>query len=199
MEACGWEGGRREERSRSGLCGHGWCVWEGEEAGGGGREGGEWERRQPIAYNIRALTSNPFFFSGLDRHFHRIRKVLKCCLSWRLQNYTLRQCFLPMCLSMVAVSLGVKTRLKQFYLVVLMNTTGTVFSILCISIVNWTSAHFGITCFCLLRLSLSETSPCDMRKAPMCVSLRFGLFRACRLGILHRPMVINECCNEANQ
>ena len=59
---------------------------------------------------------------------------------------------------------------------------------------NWTSAHSGITCFCLLRLSLSETSPCDMRKAPICVSLRFGLFRACRLRILHRRMVIFVSC-----
>ena len=40
MVVAGRAAGRRrrevKERSRSGLCGHGWCVWE--EAGGGRRE-----------------------------------------------------------------------------------------------------------------------------------------------------------------
>ena len=36
---CGWKGRRKGEgRGRSGLCGHGWCVWAG---GGRRKEGGE--------------------------------------------------------------------------------------------------------------------------------------------------------------
>ena len=114
----------------------------------------------------------------------QLEKVLTRCLSFRhcrdcfnvLQNHTFRQYFLPMCLLVVAVSLGIKTRLKQCHLVVLMNTIGTVFSILCISIVTWASAHFDISCFCLSRLCVIETSPCCIWKAPMCESLCFGLF-----------------------
>ena len=127
---------------------------------------------------MNALTDLCLSFDALQ-----LEKVLTRCFSFRhcrdglnvLQNHTFRQYFLPMCLLVVAVSLGIKTRLKQCHLVVLMNTIGTVLCILCISIVTWASAHFGITCFCLLRLCLIGTSPCCIRKAPMCVSLRFGL------------------------
>ena len=43
------------------------CVGE---VGGGGKEAGrEGERGQPTAQNMRTLTSNSFFFSGLSRHF----------------------------------------------------------------------------------------------------------------------------------
>ena len=158
------------------------CVWGGR--GGRRKEG---EGGEEATDSVAPLNSHKqsFFFLTWLVTFTELQKVLKCCLSFRhcrdcftvLQNHTFRQHFLPMCLLVVAVSLGIKTRLKQCYLVVLMNTIGTVLSILCISIVNWASAHFGITCFCLLRLSLSETSPCYFRKAPMCVSLRFGLIR----------------------
>ena len=138
-------------------------------------------RRQLTAWNLRTHTSNPsFFFLAWLVTFTELEKHLKCCLSFRhCRDHTFRQYFLPLCLLVVAVSLGTKTRLKQCRLVVLMNTVGTVLSILCISIVNWTSAHFGITCFCLLRLSLSETFPCDMRKTPMCVSLRLSESSPC--------------------
>ena len=137
-----------------------------------------------------------------------------------LQNHTFRQYFLPMCLLVVAVSLGIKTRLKQCHLVVLMNTMGTVHSILCISIVIWASEHFGISCFCFLRLCVIETSPCCIRKAPVCVSLEFRVdsslcfirkapmcvslaFRVDSggsfLSIHHGPMVTYECCHESKQ
>ena len=123
----------------------------------------------------------------------QLEKVLTRCLSFRhcrdcfnvLQNHSFRQYFLPMCLFVVAVSLGIKTRLKQCHLVVLMNTIGTVLSILCISIVTWASAHFVITCFCLLRLCLIETSPCCIRKVPMCELLHFGLIRELQLSTNH--------------
>lgn len=52
-----------------------------------------------------------------------------------LQNYVLRQLILPTCLLVVAVILGIKTRLKHGYLLSLMNTTGTILSIVFISIV----------------------------------------------------------------
>ena len=77
------------------------------------------------------------------------------------------------------MSSGIKTRLKQCHLVVLMNTKGMVCSIPRISIVNWRSAYFGITWFCLLRLSLGESSPCYLRKAPICVSLRLSELCPC--------------------
>ena len=105
-----------------------------------------------------------------------VQDTVATALIW-LQHHTFRQYFLPMCLLVVAMSLGIKTRLKQCHFVVLMNTTGTVFSILCISNVTWASAHFGISCFCLSRLCVIETSPCCIWKAPMCESLCFGLFR----------------------
>ena len=135
---------------RGGVCGRG--------GGGKKEEGREREvRRQLTAWNIRTHTSNPFFFLAWLVTFTESEKVWKCCLSFRhcrdcfnvLQNHTFRLYFLPMCLLAVAVSLGSKTRLKQCHLVVLMNTIGTVLCILCISIVTWASAHFGISCFCL--------------------------------------------------
>ena len=64
----------------------------------------------------------------------------------------------------VAVNFVIETRLTQGYFLVLMSTMRTILSIPCLSIDNWTSAHFGFTRFCLLRLSLSE--PCYLRKAP---------------------------------
>ena len=152
----------------------------------------------------------------------QLEKVLTRCLSFKhcrdcffvLQNHTFRQYFLPLCLLVVAVSLGIKTKLRQCYLVVLMNTTRTVFSILCISIVTWASAHFGISCFCLLRLCVIETSPCCIRKvafrvdsslccirkAPMCVSLRFRVDSGeSVLSIHHGPVVTHECCHESKE
>ena len=114
------------------------CVGGGKRKEGGKKEGG---RKREERENIRTLTSFAFSLAWLVT-FTELEKVLKCCLSFRhcrdcfsvLQNHTLRQHFLPMCLLMVAVSIGIETRLKQCYLVVLMNTTGTVLSILCICI-----------------------------------------------------------------
>ena len=112
-----------------------------------------------------ASTASPFILRA-PLFMNALTDLCLSCLSFRhcrdcfnvLQNHTFRQKIIPMCFLVVAVSLGIKTRLKQCHLVVLMNT-----------------AHFGITCFCLLRLCLIETSPCYIPKAPMCVSLRFGL------------------------
>ena len=67
----------------------------------------------------------------------QLEKVLTRCLSVRhcrdcffvLQNHPFRQFLLPRCLLVVAVSLGIKTRLKQCDLVVFMSTIGTVLSI----------------------------------------------------------------------
>ena len=72
-EACGWVGRREEkERGRSVLCGHGWCVWEGEGGKKEGREGGR--EGEGASDGIEHQSSHKqSFFSGLARHFHRIR------------------------------------------------------------------------------------------------------------------------------
>ena len=70
--ACSWMVRREgKERSRSGLCGHGWCVWEGwRKEGGREGEGGEEATDSVEPQNSHKKS----FFSGLARHFHRIRK-----------------------------------------------------------------------------------------------------------------------------
>ena len=77
------------------------CVGD---VGGGKKEGG----REEATDIIEHLNSHKqYFFSGLARHFHSIKKVLTHCLSYRhchdslnaLQNHTFRKYFL-------AVSLG---------------------------------------------------------------------------------------------
>ena len=95
------------------------------------------------------------------------------------------QLHLPRCEGQIPCELHLMRTLAPLLsanLVVLMNTIEKVLNILRISIVNWTSAHFSIICFCPLRLSLSETFPCDMRKAPMCVSMRFVVGGFCTNG-----------------
>ena len=45
-----------------------------------------------------------------------------------------------------------------------------------------------VCCLCLTRSSQREPLPCHIRKAPMCLSFRFGLIRASRLSIHHRTL-----------
>ena len=154
------EAGRAGGRGKGGVgvgCVGMWVVCVGgrrmKESGREG-EGGEEATNSVEPWNSHKQS---LFFLAWLVTFTEIEKVLTRCLSYRhcrdcfnvLQNHTFRQYFLPMCLLVVAVSLGINTRLKHCYLAVLMNTIGTALSILCISIVHWAPAHFGITCFCL--------------------------------------------------
>ena len=141
-EAC--EAGRAGGRGRRGV-GVG-CVGMGGvcgREGGGKKEGGrEGEGCEEATDSIEPQNSHKqsFFFLAWLVTFTELERVLKCYLSFRhcrdcfnvLQKHTFRQYFLPMCLFVVAVSLGTKTRLKQCHLVVLMNTMGT-FSAFCAS------------------------------------------------------------------
>ena len=204
-----------------GCVGMGGVCVGGERRREGGREG---EGGEEATDGTEPQNSHKQSFFWFRSSFAQNSEKLSRCLSYRhcrdcfnvLQNHTFREYFLPMCLLVVAVPHGIKTRLKQCHLVVLMNTIGTVLSILCISIVTWASAHFDITCFCLLRVSLSETFPCCFRQAPLRIvaservvsmlhsegsDVRIVPFRviwACRLSILHIPVVIFERCNEVD-
>ena len=71
---CGWKGRRKWEGGRSGLYGHGWCVWERggrRKEGGGEGEGGKERATDSIEPQNSHKQS---LLSGLVRHFHIFRK-----------------------------------------------------------------------------------------------------------------------------